>query len=161
MKLRDGVALFTPDASMQQHAHRVADGEVTVMLRAADGTESPAPDALGAIVRSVAGSLAAGRRVWVTDEAAMVSPTVAAQMLGVSRPMVTKWVEEGLLDDDPVGSHHRIPVASVIELRNRRADAGKRALGLMESSEKDPAVAARVEGARSRARQRISARSPG
>jgi excisionase family DNA binding protein len=96
----------------------------------------------------------------VAESSDTVTPTTAAEMLGVSRPIVTRWIAEGLLPDVPVGSHHRIPVASVVFLRDARARAGYRAIDAMKA-ESDPNAATRVSAARERARGRIATRSSG
>jgi hypothetical protein len=46
----------------------------------------------------------------------------------------------------------------VMELREARNRAGRRAMVLLQEAEKDPEVAARVEAAQERARKRIAAR---
>lgn len=50
----------------------------------------------------------------------MLSPEEAAALLGVSRPTVVRWAADGLLEDHPVGSHHRFVRADVVALRERR-----------------------------------------
>jgi excisionase family DNA binding protein len=95
----------------------------------------------------------------VLDDDARVSPEEAARLLGVSRPMVVRWIDEGLLIDEPVGSHHRIPVSSVLVLREARREAGRAALELVAAAEKgDEAAMARVQAAERRASARIARR---
>ena len=80
---------------------------------------------------------------------AAVSPEVAAQMLGVSRPTVLSWMREGILIDEPVGTHHRITTDSIAELKSSRASAGDRAARRM-----------RVGAAQDRSVDRIARREP-
>jgi excisionase family DNA binding protein len=95
----------------------------------------------------------------VLDDDARVSPEEAARLLGVSRPMVVRWIEEGLLLDEPVGTHHRIPFASVLSLREQRRSAGRSSLELVAAAEKgDDASLARVKAAERRAAARIARR---
>lgn len=95
----------------------------------------------------------------VLDDDAKVSPEEAARLLGVSRPMVVRWIDEGLLVDEPVGTHHRIPVSSVLVLRDERREAGRAALELVAAADKgDEAALARVRAAEKRARVRIARR---
>ena len=62
-----------------------------------------------------------------------MSPAQAAELLGVSRPMVYRYIEDGLLEDRPVNTYHRIPAASVQRLAaERRAAAGNAARLLRE-----------------------------
>lgn len=54
-----------------------------------------------------------GQRVVVTHGHAEVTPAEAAALLGVSRPQVRKFMDEGKLGFRMVGAHHRIPIESV------------------------------------------------
>ena len=159
MRRSQGVFQLGLDATdAREQACLIADGRVVVILRDPDGTERPLPEVLGAAVQSVAEGLAEGQAVMISGADNLVSPAAAAQMLGVSRPMVGRWIAEGLLADVPVGTHHRIPMTSVIALRNERADAGYRAMAVVERAEMDPEAAARVAAAKARARKRIAER---
>lgn len=57
-----------------------------------------------------------------------LTPSQAAQVLGVSRPMVYRYIQQGLLEDRPVGGDHRITAASVEEYLSQRRTAAKRAM---------------------------------
>ena len=85
------------------------------------------------------------------------TPAEAARHLGVSRPMVYRYIEQGLLEDRPVGSHHRIPVASAHALAASRRASGRRAVEALN----DPAQQDRVAAARERARARVEANRTG
>ncbi len=114
--------------------------------------------------------LADGQKVDVDDDQAAVleavlstdddlSPAEAARFLGVSRPMVMRWIGEGSLADRPVGTHHRIPRTSVVALSERRAAAGRAVTNLREAAETGHAEAVeRVNAARQRAAARVAAR---
>lgn len=54
-----------------------------------------------------------GQRVVVTHGRDEVTPAEAARILGVSRPQVRKFMNEGKLRFRMVGSHHRIPIESI------------------------------------------------
>lgn len=58
-----------------------------------------------------------GQRVLVTHGHAEVSPAEAAALLGVSRPQVRKFMDEGKLGFRMVGAHHRIPMESIEAFR--------------------------------------------
>ena len=58
-----------------------------------------------------------GQRVVVTHGRAEVSPAEAAALLGVSRPQVRKFMDEGKLGYRMVGAHHRIPMESIEAFR--------------------------------------------
>jgi predicted site-specific integrase-resolvase len=79
-----------------------------------------------------------------------MSPADAAQALGVSRPMVYRYIEQGLLEDQPVNSYHRIPAASVYRLADQRRGAAQRAAELLEQEPEHPRVVAAREQASAR-----------
>lgn len=145
--------------SKEEHdqAALVAEGHTPLLMRTPDGSLAPLPAELGRVVVVAAASLASGHAVVVAESAATVTTTKAAEMLGVSRPMVTRWIAEGMLPDVPVGSHHRIPVSSVVSLRDARTQAGYRAMEVMRAGDEVKA-GGRTSAARERARKRISAR---
>lgn len=51
-----------------------------------------------------------------------------AAILGVSRPQVYKMIDEGLIEDRPVGKHHRIPAPSLARFQEQQK---KRSLAAM------------------------------
>lgn len=58
-----------------------------------------------------------GQRIIVTHGRAEVTPAEAAALLGVSRPQVRKFMNEGKLGFRMVGAHHRIPMESIEAFR--------------------------------------------
>lgn len=54
-----------------------------------------------------------GQQVVVTRGHHEVSPTEAARILGISRPQVRRFMDEGKLGFRRVGTHHRIPIESI------------------------------------------------
>lgn len=41
--------------------------------------------------------------------------------------MVSKWIRDGKLPDDPAGTHHRIPREGVFDLKRQRLATAKKA----------------------------------
>ena len=58
-----------------------------------------------------------GQRIVVTHGRTEVTPAEAAALLGVSRPQVRKFMDEGKLGYRGVGAHHRIPLESIEAFR--------------------------------------------
>jgi len=54
-----------------------------------------------------------GQQVIVAKTANEVSPAEAAALLGMSRPQVRKFMDQGRLEFRMVGSHYRIPLESI------------------------------------------------
>ncbi|MCL2424543.1 MAG: helix-turn-helix domain-containing protein [Micrococcales bacterium] len=88
----------------------------------------------------------------------LLSPNQAAELLGVSRPMVMRWIAEGVLPDVPTGTHHKVPRAQVLALRERRAEAGRSAVRTLREAAADPAAARTVALARAAAALKVTAR---
>lgn len=115
-------------------------------VRRADGTEVKLTTAQSRLVELL------------LDEPETVSPQDAAFLLGVSRPMVVRWIREGLLEDRKTGSHHRIPLTSVHALQEQRAEAGRAAVESLREAKADSSAARRTAPARNRAQARIARR---
>lgn len=130
--------LASPGAKVvDEHGHEVVlSGEVAGFLRAA-----------------VATARTSGKVLLFSPEDTM-SPAQAAELLGVSRPMVYRYIEDGLLEDAPVSTYHRIPVTSVHQLLEERRSAARHAAQLLREDPDHPRVAA----ARERVRARRAAR---
>lgn len=95
-----------------------------------------------------------GQKVLLFTGDETMSPAEAAELLGVSRPMVYRYIDDGLLEDHKVGSYHRIPAASVQQLREERRGAAQHAARMLREDPDAPRVAA----ARERVRARRAAR---
>ena len=66
-----------------------------LVLRTGDGTEISLPSSLMRLVVSAANNLAAGRAVMTIPAEVMLTPTEAAELLGLSRPFVARLLERG------------------------------------------------------------------
>jgi excisionase family DNA binding protein len=94
----------------------------------------------------------------VLSESPTWTPEEAARVLGVSRPMVVRWIGDGRLEDRPVGTHHRLPVESVLALRRARLSAGEFAVTLVTQATDDPEIEASLREAREEAAAMIERR---
>ena len=65
------------------------------------------------LLARVVDARARGQQVLVTRGHAEVTPSEAAELLGMSRPQVRKLMDRGVLDFRKVGAHHRIRVSSI------------------------------------------------
>lgn len=126
--LVNSVEEVDPPATSEQRkgeerlAEAFATGEVVVTARRADGTELPldAEDLRGFL--ALISARARGQRVSIVAHEVLISPQVAAKLLGVSRPMVYRYIERGDLSAVRVGSHWRIRAGDVLTLVRRRAE---------------------------------------
>lgn len=93
-----------------------------VTLRLDDGSTIDLPEALSEFVMNVLHGLSHGG-ISVRTFPPELTTTSAAEILGVSRPTLMKWVKQGRLPSHLVGSHHRFNREDVLALhRQLRAD---------------------------------------
>jgi excisionase family DNA binding protein len=93
-----------------------------LVLRAADGTEISLPSSLLRLVVSAASNLAAGRAVMAIPAEVLLTPTEAAELLGLSRPFVARLLERGDIPSEllPGSRHRRIKLEDVLAFQDRR-----------------------------------------
>ena len=63
---------------------------------------------------------AAGGKLTIDKEPEWVSTTVAADLLGVTRPTLRKWISSGKISATNVGSHQKLRLEDVTRLRDQR-----------------------------------------
>lgn len=96
---------------------------VEVRIAHADGTQDvvalpqSAVDMIGTVLREAAAS----GEVAILAEAAEISPEDAASILGISRPLVRRRMDAGILRFRRVGTHRRVRLTDVLELQRREA----------------------------------------
>lgn len=105
-------------------------------------------------LRTAVRAATGGQKVLLFTDDETMSPAEAAELLGVSRPMVYRYIDDGLLEDRKVGSYHRIPATSVHELHEERRGAARHAARLLREEPDGP----RATAARERVRARRAAR---
>ncbi|WP_327306218.1 helix-turn-helix domain-containing protein [Streptomyces sp. NBC_01298] len=102
---------------------RLVPGEVDVILRSADGSESVLPQELVRILAASAGELASGHAVTVLAAETHLTPTEAAELLGLSRPFVARLLDSGDIPSShlPDSRHRIVRLADVLAFQARRA----------------------------------------
>ncbi|MGO4956700.1 helix-turn-helix domain-containing protein [Luteococcus sp. Sow4_B9] len=91
-----------------------------IILRTADGTDVELPDEVQAVLHQTLAALAERGRVSIGTTPEQLTSTVAADLLGVSRPTLMKLAREGAIPSFKVGSHTRFHRDDVIALRDSR-----------------------------------------
>lgn len=86
------------------------------------------------------------------------TPREAAQLLGVSRPMVSRWLRDGVLPDTPVGTHHKIPRNAVLALKAQRMARSAEASQLLDAAKTDSAAARQTAVSRAAALAQVAER---
>lgn len=100
---------------------KLADAErVELLVRRAGGERTVTlPPAAAAAVDAILMHLLRGERVAVLTEDQEVSPNEAAEILGISRPLVVHRMDVGDLPFRYVGKHRRAKVRDVLALKGR------------------------------------------
>ncbi len=75
------------------------------------------PAAALALIKDALTKLVKGERVAVLREDAELSPEQAAAILGISRPLVVRRMDDGRLPFRYVGAHRRCSLSEVLKLR--------------------------------------------
>lgn len=98
-----------------------------LVLRGTDGSEHGLAPAVQGVLIQALSALAQHGTVTIGELPAELTSTVAADILGVSRPTLMKWAREGVIDSFSVGTHTRFrrdDVLAMVQQRHReRSDA--------------------------------------
>lgn len=113
--------------TIQEVRELAVGNHVSIALRDADGREVPLPLDTQRMLLATLAALAERGEVTIGRVPEELTSTVAADMLGVSRPTVLKWSREGLIDSFKVGSHTRFRREDVLALREARERERRRA----------------------------------
>jgi hypothetical protein len=111
---------------VELHIHR-QDGEDRMLAL---------PKAATRVVQTLINRLASGERVAVLAEDQELSPTDAATILGISRPLVVLRMDRGDLPFRYVGKHRRARLRDVLALKTR-LDAQQRAIQALADDAQD------------------------
>ena len=96
---------------------------VEILVVHPDGTREQVeiPATATGVLRDVLVALSQPGEVAVLAEDAEISPEDAAAVLGISRPLVRRRMDAGVLPFRRVGAHRRLRLADVLELKRREA----------------------------------------
>lgn len=115
-ELRSEVATLASD---------IPPGDNLVLQVVGPGLDAPVPlpSHVTRFIRDVLDSVLTHGSVQVRSTPEIVTTTVAADMLGVSRPTLMKLIRDGSLPSHKVGTHARLLSTDVMTFRARRAAA--------------------------------------
>lgn len=129
----DNATRVEPQPSDREAAEEItsaAEGVTELTLRLPDGTEIPLPESLIKVLLASASELSEGHAVTVLASTVCLTPAEAGDLLGLSRPFVTRLLDAGDIPSQHLpGSRHRvIRLADVLEFQSRREKrrAGRR-----------------------------------
>lgn len=120
------------------------DSVTSVFLGAEPGERVPLPPSAFRVLRQVVEAMHQGLAVTVVPQSASLTTQEAADLLGVSRPTVIKWLEDGAIPFERTGNRRRVLLHDVLAYREqRRAEqyAALEALAAQSAgAQEDPAV---------------------
>ena len=131
----------TPNAAhrdtLSQLAHASAGG--VLVLHTADGDEITLPPELVEVVLTSAGELAEGHAITILASETMLTPAEAGELLGLSRPFISRLMDEGKIPAHylPSSTHRVIKLADVLAFaarRDRRAEGRRKFVEAAEAA---------------------------
>lgn len=101
---------------------RMVPESIEVLVRTPDGGELVLPGELVRILLASAGELARGHAVTVLASEVQLSPTEAAELLGLSRPFVARLLDAGDIPSTnlPGSSHRVVRLSDVLAFQQQR-----------------------------------------
>jgi excisionase family DNA binding protein len=105
---------------------RAAADRVEMMIVHPDGTRDTVamPQAAAEIIGDILATLSRNDEVTLLADDAEISPEDAAAILGISRPLVRRRMQSGLLPFRRVGAHRRLRLSDVLDLKQREQPIG-------------------------------------
>ena len=96
---------------------------IEVLVVHPDGTREAVamPPTAAGIIGDILAKLSEADHVALLVDDAEVSPEDAAAILGISRPLVRRRMDAGVLPFRRVGAHRRVRLSDVLDLRRREA----------------------------------------
>lgn len=94
---------------------------VEVLVVHPDGTREAVavPPAAAGIISDILAKLSVSNEVALLTDDAEVSPEDASAILGISRPLVRRRMDDGVLPFRRVGAHRRVRLSDVLDLKRR------------------------------------------
>lgn len=109
----------------------------TLVLRDPDGAEIQLPSRLQRMLLATLDAVAETGEASISRLPEELTSTVAAEILGISRPTLMKWAREGRLSGFKVGSHTRFKRDEVLALREKRKSERRAAFAALREEDGD------------------------
>lgn len=128
-----GQILITEDTVRKVQEAKLPGGS-QILIRTGSGETIPLETDIQRMLLQTLESVASSGEVTIGRIPEELTSTTAADLLGVSRPTLMKWVRQGEIDSFKVGSHTRFHRKEVLQLKARRAEERKTAFDELRST---------------------------
>ena len=105
-----------------------------IVVHDSAGEEWPLSESTIDFLRTVV-TLAADSRLTIEPLPEILTTTVAAQLLGTTRPTLRKWIEAGVIPAHKAGSHTKLTADDVLSLQKKRREERHLAFNELRSFE--------------------------
>jgi len=112
------------------------DDQAEIILRDASGREQLLSRLAADFFRSVV-TMGSQSRLTIQPMPAIISTTVAANLLGTTRPTLRKWIQAGILPAHKVGSHTKLKTTDVLTLQEKRLEERRNAFDNLRAFEEE------------------------
>jgi excisionase family DNA binding protein len=112
------------------------DDTAEIILRDASGQEQSLSPSATDFFRTVV-AMGTQSRLTVQPLPTIITTTIAANLLGTTRPTLRKWIQAGILPAHKVGTHTKLKTADVLALRDKRLEEHRAAFDSLRAFEQD------------------------
>lgn len=138
MAAADRLMVSSREAHLAEDVLQALEGPTGFLSVGRENHEpEPLPRDIGMLLQRVLTAVASGSTVTVTATPEELTTSMAAAMLGVSRPTVMKMINDGVLPSHKVGSHTRLKTTDVVAVRKQRRDRERAAFRALLELEDD------------------------
>ena len=103
-------------------------GSGRLLLGGENGDNVQLAPAIADLIVTLLGHVASGNMVTLVPTGAMLTTQQAADILNVSRPFLSKLLNENRIPHVPIGSHRRVMLADLMAYKERRDSTRRAAL---------------------------------
>lgn len=105
------------------------------MVRMSDGSSADLPSGIGHVLMDALTSLAVNGSVSIGHLPEELTSTVAADVLGISRPTLMKWAKTRGITSHRVGTHTRFRRDDILDLRGKLMQERRQAFDRLRALE--------------------------
>ncbi|GLI27481.1 hypothetical protein ARHIZOSPH14_17230 [Agromyces rhizosphaerae] len=157
----DGIARVHDFLAAHETTGRNAPVPRYLLAGAEPGDQVELPEEVFSVLRQVVEAMQRGLSVTISPVAQTLTTQQAAELLGVSRPTLIKFLDEGRIPFERVGSHRRITLSDLLEFRRFRREQQYAALSVLSDELDEDAPVDEVLGELKAARRAVAAQRRG